>query len=209
MTPLLRDREREPAVVRPIASPRSEAQLDERARLMLPWELGRLAEPISELWNGRAWGVGPAVASVLLAARAEAATCSSRCRSTGTAAQTELVSQPIARPGALLRRVASENAQQRRPKRSESASETAREAPRARRGRARSISMRGSARCSAPTSPLWRRRRWLRIRVARTRRRCASTWCGWRAPGRRRSARLRGGARLGGAATIAASCRVG
>jgi len=54
MTLLLCDAEREPAVVRRIASSLSaEAHLSKRARLMLPWELGRLAEPISEFWNGR------------------------------------------------------------------------------------------------------------------------------------------------------------
>lgn len=30
-----------------------EANLSKRSRLMLRWELGRLAEPISEWWNGR------------------------------------------------------------------------------------------------------------------------------------------------------------
>ena len=43
-----------PAVVQQIAtSPAAEADLGKRARLMLPWELGRPAGPISELWNGR------------------------------------------------------------------------------------------------------------------------------------------------------------
>ena len=54
-TLLLREAEREPAIVRQIASsPPAEAHLSKRAGLMLLWELGRLAEPISDLWNGRA-----------------------------------------------------------------------------------------------------------------------------------------------------------
>ena len=54
MTLLLCDAEREPAVARRIASSLfAEAHQSRRARLMLPWELGRLAELISEFWNGR------------------------------------------------------------------------------------------------------------------------------------------------------------
>ena len=49
-----REAEREPAVVLLIASsPFSEAHICKCARLMLPWELGRLADPIPEWWNGR------------------------------------------------------------------------------------------------------------------------------------------------------------
>ena len=44
---LLHEADREPALVRRIASsPSVEAHLSKRARLILPWELGRLAEPI-------------------------------------------------------------------------------------------------------------------------------------------------------------------
>lgn len=40
-------------MLRIASSPSSEAHLSKRARLMLRCELGRLAEPISEWWNGR------------------------------------------------------------------------------------------------------------------------------------------------------------
>ena len=55
-TLFLREAEREPAVARRIgnaSSPSAEAHLSKRARLMLPWELGRLADPIPEWWKGR------------------------------------------------------------------------------------------------------------------------------------------------------------
>lgn len=57
-TLLLRKENREPAPIRRIvSSPSADTDLSKRAWLMLALELGRLAEPISQLWKERKRGV--------------------------------------------------------------------------------------------------------------------------------------------------------
>jgi hypothetical protein len=72
MTLLLREAEREPVVVgRTASSPPGEAHLSKRRRRMLPWELERLAEPISDLWNRRSGELHQGVGELLLVTFAE------------------------------------------------------------------------------------------------------------------------------------------